>query len=77
MGDCRACGSALQPVHGHGACLSSGCPMFGLNQDECCSGETCHPASQVKSFDELMELIGDTEPADGILAVPPDYKPTT
>jgi hypothetical protein len=27
-------------VHGHAACLNSGCPMFGLNQAECCGGET-------------------------------------
>ena len=38
---CRFCGSRLQPVHGHGACLNSACAMFGLNQDECCNGETC------------------------------------
>ncbi|MCB9675456.1 MAG: hypothetical protein H6737_10095 [Alphaproteobacteria bacterium] len=41
---CRFCGSRLQPVHGHGACLNSGCPMFGLNQDECCSGDACPPS---------------------------------
>ncbi len=27
-------------VHGHAACLESGCAMFGLNQAECCDGET-------------------------------------
>jgi hypothetical protein len=35
---CRACGAPLQPVHGHGACLASACPMFGINQDPCCNG---------------------------------------
>ena len=32
-------------VHGHAACVRSGCPMFGVNQAECCSGETaaCGP----------------------------------
>ncbi len=27
-------------VHGHAACLASACPMFGLNQAECCDGAT-------------------------------------
>lgn len=27
-------------VHGHAACVRSGCPMFGVNQAECCDGET-------------------------------------
>jgi hypothetical protein len=27
-------------LHGHAACIRSGCPMFGLNQAECCDGET-------------------------------------
>ena len=27
-------------VHGHAACIDSSCPMFGLNQAECCDGET-------------------------------------
>lgn len=27
-------------VHGHAACLDGACPMFGLNQAECCAGET-------------------------------------
>jgi hypothetical protein len=27
-------------VHGHAACLATGCPMFGQNQAECCDGET-------------------------------------
>jgi hypothetical protein len=26
-------------VHGHAACVSNGCPMYGRNQAECCSGE--------------------------------------
>lgn len=30
----------MRYVHGHAACLRSGCPMFGLNQAECCDGET-------------------------------------
>jgi len=35
---CSACGAPLQPIHGHGACLDSACPMFGVNQDPCCNG---------------------------------------
>jgi len=27
-------------LHGHGACINNSCPMFGLNQAECCDGET-------------------------------------
>lgn len=32
-------------IHGHAACVRSGCPLFGANQAECCSGETaaCGP----------------------------------
>jgi hypothetical protein len=37
---CAWCRRPLEDVHGHGACLNGGCPMFGLNQAECCSGET-------------------------------------
>jgi len=27
-------------IHGHAACIASGCPMYGVNQAECCDGET-------------------------------------
>jgi hypothetical protein len=27
-------------IHGHAACITSGCPMYGVNQAECCDGET-------------------------------------
>ena len=37
---CAWCGRPLGYVHGHAACLHGGCSMFGLNQAECCSGET-------------------------------------
>ncbi|MCG3136015.1 MAG: hypothetical protein HMLKMBBP_03810 [Planctomycetes bacterium] len=30
----------MEYVHGHAACLRSDCPLYGLNQAECCSGET-------------------------------------
>jgi hypothetical protein len=37
---CAFCRTELGYVHGHAACVRSGCPMFGVNQAECCSGET-------------------------------------
>ena len=27
-------------VHGQAACIHNVCPMFGVNQAECCDGET-------------------------------------
>jgi hypothetical protein len=36
---CAYCGEAMAYVHGHAACVRSGCAMFGVNQDECCSGD--------------------------------------
>jgi hypothetical protein len=33
---CAACGSGLAWVHGHGACIVSGCQMRGMNQLPCC-----------------------------------------
>lgn len=42
---CALCGSEMIYVHGHAACAGTTCPMRGLNQAECCSGETaaCGP----------------------------------
>jgi hypothetical protein len=37
---CALCKSDLGYIHGHAACVRSGCPMYGVNQAECCSGET-------------------------------------
>jgi hypothetical protein len=31
-------------IHGHAACIKSGCPMYGVNQAECCDGETAEAA---------------------------------
>lgn len=36
---CAFCRMPLGYVHGHAACLSGRCPMFGVNQAECCSGD--------------------------------------
>ncbi len=38
---CRLCRAPMQYVHGHAACLTSGCPLFRQNQAECCDGELC------------------------------------
>lgn len=43
--NCAWCGTPLGYVHGHAACLDGGCPMFGLNQAECCDGETADSGS--------------------------------
>ena len=37
---CTGCKNEIVYLHGHGACINNGCPMFGLNQAECCDGET-------------------------------------
>ena len=37
---CAFCHAPLAYVHGHAACVRSGCPYYGQNQAECCSGET-------------------------------------
>lgn len=46
---CAFCRQQLGYVHGHAACLRNVCPMFGLNQAECCAGDqgTCVPTSAV------------------------------
>ncbi|MBX3272311.1 MAG: hypothetical protein KF729_18780 [Sandaracinaceae bacterium] len=40
---CAWCGSPMRYVHGHAACVAGRCPMFGVNQSECCQGEVCVP----------------------------------
>lgn len=47
---CALCRQEMAYVHGHAACVRSGCPMFGVNQAECCDGETaaCPPTSDVR-----------------------------
>lgn len=37
---CSWCRSTMAYVHGHASCVNGSCPMFGLNQAECCDGET-------------------------------------
>jgi len=56
---CAWCRNPLQDVHGHGACLTGGCPMFGQNQAECCSGETADDGWVPTS--DLASAAGDTD----------------
>jgi hypothetical protein len=37
---CAWCLKPMEYVHGHAACIDGSCPMFGMNQAECCGGET-------------------------------------
>ncbi|MBX3129280.1 MAG: hypothetical protein KF718_21360 [Polyangiaceae bacterium] len=48
---CAFCWQPMAYVHGHAACVQSRCPMFGVNQAECCDGETAAapaPTSHVR-----------------------------
>jgi hypothetical protein len=40
---CGFCARAMAYVHGHAACVNNQCPMYGVNQAECCSGEVACP----------------------------------
>jgi hypothetical protein len=35
-------------VHGHATCIAPGCPMKGVNQAECCTGEVGCPIVAVR-----------------------------
>ena len=65
--NCAWCGTPLGYIHGHAACLDGRCPMFGLNQAECCDGETAGsgplPASTVRSARPAG--LAPTRPAAG------------
>lgn len=37
---CAWCQTPMGYVHGHAACFDGSCAMFGLNQAECCDGES-------------------------------------
>lgn len=56
---CSWCRHPLDEVHGHGACLHSRCPMYGLNQAECCQGETAEEGWVPTS--DLASAAGDTD----------------
>lgn len=38
---CLVCERPLTPVHGHWACYTPGCQMWGMNQVPCCEGAPC------------------------------------
>jgi hypothetical protein len=44
-------------IHGHAACVNVSCPMKGVNQAECCDGETVAnvpaPTSEVAAVDPI------------------------
>lgn len=52
-------------IHGHAACIESRCPMFGVNQAECCDGETISncpvPTSVIARVDEPGSRGGPVE----------------
>ena len=43
---CSWCKNEMAYIHGHAACINNGCAMFGLNQAECCSGESVEFCAQ-------------------------------
>lgn len=62
---CAFCRKEMAYVHGHAACVRSGCPMYGVNQAECCSGETasCGPLTAEVHGSARASLM--PEPDDG------------
>ncbi len=56
---CAFCRQPLGYVHGHAACLDGRCPMFGVNQAECCSGDhgDC-PATSTVAMRPVAEAQG-------------------
>lgn len=67
---CAWCRHPLDDVHGHGACLNNRCPMFGLNQAECCSGETAEDGWVPTS--DLVAADGETDEPSPDPDPPPD-----
>ncbi len=61
---CSFCGHDMAYIHGHAACVSMECPLHGVNQSECCSGETaaCVPVNVVPR----SPLAASETPSDGI-----------
>ncbi len=55
---CAWCRKQMTYVHGHAACVDCACPMFGLNQAECCGGETAGQCPATTS-----DIAGRSNPA--------------
>ncbi len=55
---CSWCHKAMHYVHGHAACVNGACPMFGVNQAECCDGEQAEncpaPSANVRAAPARM-----------------------
>ena len=55
----------MRYVHGHAACVDGRCPMFGLNQAECCDGETAEfcptPSVDVAAMTSRGHVIAPME----------------
>ncbi len=64
---CALCKAELIYVHGHAACARRGCPMFGVNQAECCSGETaaCGPLTAEVAGSHHPLPSGGSSPSGG------------
>ena len=63
---CAFCKGEMGYVHGHAACLRGACPMFGVNQAECCSGETaaCGPLTAEVASSAVPRARPDDSGAD-------------
>lgn len=54
---CAFCRREMRYVHGHAACVNNQCPMFGVNQAECCAGETAEscPVTVIPRADDRRD----------------------
>lgn len=70
---CAFCGSSLVYVHGHATCGQGSCPMFGVNQAECCSGETaaCGPLTAEVRAPRFAGSVPSARPDGHDLTAPP------
>jgi hypothetical protein len=53
---CKFCGSLLEYIHGHAACLNNMCSYYGTNQAECCDGETAENSAVSTSDAARMQF---------------------
>jgi len=55
---CAFCHQEMAYIYGHAAYTRSGCPMYGVNQAECCDGETAEAASRWTSEVASVPFMG-------------------
>ena len=56
---CRFCHQPLVYLHGHAACVDNRCPMYGVNQADCCDGETAEAVATTAEVAAIPEdLLG-------------------